>query len=212
MLKPHDYDTVEAYGDYKELPVGGHICVIKQVEATTSRNGTPMLRISLDIAARDGEFGGYYADRYRRDTRENKRWGCVVCQVLQTRDGTTAPGFKGFVTSVEESNPGFHVPWGDAFAASFKGKEVGGVFGREEYIGSDGNAHWATKCQKFRSTAAIEEGVEPPADKPLKTASAASWGAPAASSWDVPMTPPPAGQTASPATDYIPISDDDLPF
>lgn len=166
MLKPNDYDQTPCYGEYKPIELGGHICVIKSVEEMTSSTGKPMLLINLDTAPQDKQ-PGFYAEQWRNDTRENKKWGCRVFQMVSDKDGKTNKGFKTFCTSVEKSNNGFSVQWGDGFSTCFKNKLVGGVFGREEYIGTDGVPHWATKCVQFRSVEAIKNGVEIPKDKAL---------------------------------------------
>lgn len=167
MIKPNDFDAVTAYGEFTPLELGGHICKIMDVEERTSNTGKPMVVISLDTAPQDKQ-PGYYADQYRNDTRPERKWGCNVYQLIYDTDGRTNRGFKTFITSVEKSNPGFQVQWGDGFAACFKGRLIGGVFGREEYEKNDGTTAWATKCVGFRSLEAIRKGVDVPKDRPLK--------------------------------------------
>lgn len=195
MQRPNDYDNVQPYGEFTPLKLGGHICKIMQVKETKSKAGRDMLEISLDIA--EGDQKDYFANLYRTDTRENKKWGCVVYQLTRDNDGNTSRGFKTFITSVENSNPGFKAVWGDKFAACFKGKLIGGVFGREQYL-KDGEKKFATKCVQFRSVESIRAGVEVPEDKLL------------------PDTGYPSGYTPSPAGDgFMNVPDgsvDELPF
>lgn len=167
MRKPNNYDNTEIFGDYKPLPAGAYVCRIKKVEETKSQRGNDMIIISLDIA--EGEQKGYYANAYRNDDRENKKWGCTVYQVVEDNDGNTAKGFKSFVKSVVESNIGFNedVIWNDNFASYFKDKLVGGVFRREEYQNNNGDYKWNTKCYQFRTVKAVHEGIETPKDKPM---------------------------------------------
>lgn len=168
MEKPRDYDNVQEFGNFEPLELGGHICKIMKVEETTSQNGKPMLKISLDIA--EGRQKDYYANQYRSDTRSPKRWGCVVNQLINDNDGNTSRGFKTFISCVEKSNAGFNVVWGNGFSNCFKNKLVGGVFGREEYINQNsGEKKFAIKCRNFRSTGEIKQGVEIPQDKLLDT-------------------------------------------
>lgn len=199
MLKPKDFDQITAYGEFKPLELGGHVCQIMQVDETESRTKKPMLVISLDTAPQDKQ-PGYYAEQYRADDRPDKKWGCRVFQLVYDNEGKTSKGFKTFVTAVEKSNPGFQVQWGDGFAACFKGKLIGGVFGREEYEKNDGTTAWSTKCVSFRSVETIQSGVEVPKDRPLKRGAAS---APA-------YTP----ERASTVNDYAIIDDtaEDLPF
>lgn len=182
MQKPNDFETAQGFTDYKPLPPGGYICKVMSVQETLSQQtAKKMLVISLDIA--EGEYAGYFADSYRADTREQKKWGCRVFQLVYDDNGNTSKGFKTFVTSLRESNKGFEPMWGDdlkAFENSFKGKLIGGVFRKEEYEKSDkSGTSWATKCCGFRSIDTIRKGIETPADKPLATkttVSAPQWG------------------------------------
>lgn len=169
MLKPNDYDSISAYGDYEPLEIGGHILVIQAVKETKSKSGKPMLEISLDTAPDDIQ-PGYYMDRWKSDSRpsDQKRWGCIVYQLTEdSTTGGTNRGLKTFITSVEESNPGFIPQWGDNFGPCFKGKRVGGIFRREQYANQKGELKWSTKCMSFRSVQKIMDGVEPPDDKYL---------------------------------------------
>ena len=196
MVKPNNYDGTQEYGEFKPLELGGHICKIMSVEETKSGSGKDMLKIFLDIA--EGEQANYYAEQYKADSRAEKKWGCIVYQLTEDKDGNTNRGLKTFVTSVEKSNKGFTVAWGDNFTACLKGKLVGGVFGREQYQNSKGELKFATKCVSFRSVDTIRAGVEVPADKLLNGAKQA-----------VLQTP----GTISPLDGFEEIiSDDELPF
>lgn len=165
MKKPNNYDTTQAVGEFTPLKLGGHICRIMQVEEVKSKTGLDMLKISLDIA--EGEQKGYYADAYKSDTRQDKKWGCVVYYVVDENTEYGTKNLKTFITCVEKSNTGFSPVWGDNFAACFKGKLVGGVFGREQYLNNKQEIKWATKCVQLRSVEAIRAGVEVPEDKLL---------------------------------------------
>lgn len=166
MIKPADYDRVTAYGEFTPLELGGHICQIMGVEETTSSTGKDMLIISLDTAQQDKQ-PGYYMEQWKNDDRQDKKWGCRVFQLVLDKDGNTNRGLKTFITAVEKSNPGFQVQWGDGFAACFKGRLIGGVFGREQYQNSYGDLKWSTKCVQFRSVEAIQKGVDVPEDRYL---------------------------------------------
>ena len=169
MLKPNNYDNTSAYGDFEPFEPGGHIMVIKKVEEGKSKAGKDMLLIYLDAAPEDAQTG-YFAEQYRNSNKpeDKKKWGCIFYQPVADQDGNCNRGLKTFITSVEESNTGFRVQWGDNFCQCFKGRKVGGVFGREQYRGRDGKLRWSTKCQMFRSVQTIHDGVDVPADKYLK--------------------------------------------
>lgn len=168
MQKPSDYDSVQAYGEQPKLELGGHIMKIIKVEETTSKNGNEMIMIYLDTDKTDKQ-PGYFKQRYDNDTREDKKWGCIVYQLINdTQTGGTNPGLKTFHECVKKSNSSsFKLLWGDKYCDCFKGKLIGGVFGREQYINKKGKAAFATKCFFFRSVGVILEGVEVPEDKLL---------------------------------------------
>ena len=166
MKKPFGYEEARVHGEFRPLPSDGYVCVIKQVREQTSRSGKPMIVIALDIF--EGDYKGYYEQSYRADTRQEKKWGCNVYQLTETDEGKCSAGFKTFITSVEKSNPGFATVWGDGFCAAFKGKLVGGLFGREQYQKNNGDLAWSTKCIAFRSVDTIRNGeFTVPEDKPF---------------------------------------------
>ena len=166
LNKPNDYETAQAYGEFKPITAGGHIMKIMSVEVVTSSTGKEMLKISLDTASDDTQ-PAFFADKYRRDTRTEKKWGCVMYQLVYDDQGTTNRGFKTFITSVEESNPGFTVAWGASFEACLKNKRVGAIFREEEYEKTDGSVGRSTKPFAFRSVETIKDGVEIPEPKLL---------------------------------------------
>lgn len=138
MQKPSNYDETQAQGEFVPVELGGHILVIKQVEEMKSRTGKNMLKISFDFA--DGDVQpGYFAKMFRDDIRPDKKWpfGGTTYMLTEDNDGNCSRQLKTFTTSVEKSNPGFEINWGDKFAECFKNKLVGGVFGivEDEYDG-----------------------------------------------------------------------------
>ena len=161
LYKPNDYEAVQSYGEFKDITPGGHIMRIMGVEVVTSKTGKEMLKISLDTASDDTQ-PAFFADKYRRDTRTEKKWGCVMYQLVYDDQGATNRGFKTFITSVEESNPGFTVAWGASFEACLKNKRVGAIFREEEYEKTDGSVGRSTKPFAFRSVETIKDGVEIP--------------------------------------------------
>lgn len=186
MKKPNNYDTTQAQGDYEPLKLGGHVCKIAKLEETKSKAGKDMLKIALDIA--EGEQKDYYKQQFEKDTRNDKKWGCVAYILVEDKDGNTNRAFKTFTESVEKSNGGFAIKWGEDFAKQFKGKFVGGVFGREEYLNSNNESKFSTKCRYFTTIDRVKKGIDAPKDKLL------------------------VGSTSSPATENTDDDDDDMPF
>ena len=146
MEKPKDFDTARATGEFKPLPAGGYVCEIIGVDETMSKTGKKMIKIALDIA--EGDEKGRFMESYKSDTREFKKWpaGAVVYQLTEDPEGNTHGRFKQFTTCVTDSNKGFEISWGKEFGACFKGKQVGVIFGREQYESpKDGSLRWSTK-------------------------------------------------------------------
>lgn len=170
MKRPNNWENTQAYGDFEPLELGGHICVIKKVIETKSSTNKDMLMIYLDIA--EGEQKGYYQNQFKKDPREDKKWGCIVYQLVEDDEGNTNRGLKTFINAVEKSNTGFNQNeiWNDNFEEYFKDKLIGGIFGREQYKNKTGELKWSTKCMSFRDTETIRKGVPIPEDKYLKAA------------------------------------------
>lgn len=132
MQMPNNYKETQAAGEFTPIALGGHYLVIKQVEELSDRNGNPMIKVSYDTADNDSQ-PHYFANQFRNDIRPDKKWPSngVTWINVNDQDGKCSRTFKGFTTSVEKSNPGFSIVWGDQFAASLKNKLIGGIF-REE--------------------------------------------------------------------------------
>ena len=110
MHKPDNFDTVAASLAFEPLTLGGHACIIKGVEETKSKAGRDMLKVAIDMAEEDPQ-AGYYAEKFANDDRPNKKWPCVSYVVTEDSEGGCSRQLAGFVTSIEESNPGFKFPW-----------------------------------------------------------------------------------------------------
>lgn len=168
MNKPRGYDeTTAASGGYVPLPAGGYVCRIIGVKESMTRTNKPQVELALEIV--EGPEEGRFQREFDEDVRENKRWGAVLRQVVEDAGGQCNQFFKGLITAIEESNPGWKPVWGDGFCASCKARLVGVVFRREEYPKQGGGTGWKTKPWRARSVEAIRQGVEPPADKPLES-------------------------------------------
>lgn len=172
MKQPKNYKETQGYGEFEPLKLGGHICKIMNVKEQKSSTGKDMIVISLDIA--EGEQKGYYTEQYKKDQRpiDQKKWGCIVYQLVEDNDGNTNRGFKTFINAVTKSNKGFdeNAIWDEKFCEYFKDKLIGGVFGREQYRNGNQELKWSTKCIAFRDIETIKKGVPVPEDKYLPDA------------------------------------------
>lgn len=156
MRMPAGFDKCAASLRFEPLELGGHVCKIIKAEEATSKKGDPMLRIDLDIA--EGPQADYYKKKFDNDDREKKRWGCTTYVVLEI-NGECTRNCASFVTSVEESSPGFLFPWENA--DKLKGRKVGAVFGEEEYLGNDGKVRKSTKPFWWRSIQTVKDAPVP---------------------------------------------------
>lgn len=138
MQKPNNYDNTQASGDFTPISTGGHHLIIKKVEEGKTKSGKDMIIVAFDTAQGDSQ-PNYFSEQFASDIRPEKKWPRTGRQYIVTEDneGNCSRSFKSFITCVEKSNNGFQTTWGDAFAAQFKGKRIGGVFGivENEYQG-----------------------------------------------------------------------------
>lgn len=157
--KPAGYDEVQAGGDFTPIELGGHKLVIKKLEEVTASNGNKYLKVSFDTAP-DDKQPNYYAEQYKNDTRDTKKWGGVATLFPTDQQGKTSKTFKQFCTSIERSNNS-KIQWGAGFEASIVGKEIGGIFGEEEYLNQSGEVKTARKLFWWRSTEGIADAKVP---------------------------------------------------
>lgn len=148
MEKIKDFEKVEAKGmdDFKGLPIGAYECVIK--DAIINHNeitGKNTLKISVDIAS--GEYKDFFKKSYENDTRIDKKWNNNAVRYL-AYEGENVSYFKGFLTIVENSNPGYKWDWEES---TLKDKKLVGVFQYEEYEKQDGTKGIKVRLSKFRS-------------------------------------------------------------
>ena len=156
--KPAGYDEVQASGDFTPIELGGHKLVIKKIE-DVSNGVVSYLKVMYDTAQDDIQ-PNYYAEQYKNDTRDTKKWGGVINIFPTDRDGRTRKKFKQFCTSIERSNNS-QIEWGAKFEQSIVGKVVGGVFGEEEYLDTANNVKTARKLFWFRSVDGIQDAKVP---------------------------------------------------
>ena len=143
-----DFDKVEAKGmdDFKGLPIGAYECVIKDARLNhNEETGKNTLKISIDIAS--GEYKDYFLKAYETDTRIDRKWNNNAIRYL-AYEGDNVAFFKGFITTVENSNVGYKWNWEES---TLKGKKVCGVFQYEEYEKQDGTRGIKVRLSKFRS-------------------------------------------------------------
>lgn len=135
MQKPSGYDEAQASGEFTPVELGGHYAVIKQVAERQSSTGKDMIVVLFDFCVPDKQ-PGYFDAAFKGDTREDKKWPFNGSKYIMVKDyndpSRTSRAFKTFCTCYEKSN-NCSINWGGSgWAAQFKNKKIGVVFGAEE--------------------------------------------------------------------------------
>ena len=192
-----DYETTQTITGSRQLPVGAYVCTILKAEEkvySSSKGEWHKLEVSFDIS--EGEHKDFYANDYRSQSGEDKKWKGVLRMNIPSDDGSEADtwakrSFKTNILAIEESNNGYHWDWNEA---QLKGKTVGIVFRSEEWE-YNGKRGWRTAPFKMVPAADVKSGnIKIPDPKPLngKAASQAS--------------------TAADLSDFVEVASADLPF
>lgn len=169
--KPQGYDEAPAYtGEFVQLPAGLYVCEIIGVREEEN-GGHSRLAMQFDIA--EGEHKGFYQKQFKmaKQADQNAKYKGIH---RQNMDGQGVPFFKGLMTSIEKSNPGFSFPWGQqGNEKTLAGKKFGAVMGREEFLTSEGDKRMATKIFQIRSVEGLKD-AKVPEDKLLGESAAPS--------------------------------------
>ena len=154
MRPLNDWAQAEVYtGEFLQIPPGGYVCRILDAKVENGGFGEQLI-LKFDVI--EGEYKGFFASR-----------PAEMRTFIMTKDNATNPFFKGVITAIEESNPGY------AFTATWDertlvGKVVGVLFREEEYLNKYNNLRTATRAFACRSVKAIHDGVPVPQKRELK--------------------------------------------
>lgn len=165
MKKPQGYDEAIAItGEFVPLPPGGYVCVIKKAMQETTKTGKEVLVLLVDIA--EGEYKGYFQKSFDSNTKQDKKWPNGA-RVRQFTEGNSTQYFKGLITCIEKSNPGYvgFDANGILDENKLSGKKIGCIFGRRQYPKRDGTLAFETEVFYTRSTSSIVPGLKPPEDR-----------------------------------------------
>nr|DAT39426.1 MAG TPA: Protein of unknown function (DUF669) [Caudoviricetes sp.] len=167
LNKPQGYDESYAFtGESFSLPAGKYVCkIVKAQLMETQRAHRTQLVLLFDVA--DGEYKDYYRKQFNaaKGKDQNATWKGVHKQII---DGSSLPFFKGLMTAIEKSNPGYEFPWGrENNEKTLVDKKLGMVMGREQFKASDGSLKWATKVVQVRSLDGLAD-AKIPEDKPYE--------------------------------------------
>lgn len=158
MKAIHGWDKVQATADgFQTVPAGGYTCMIMKAEEKPNRNGGGShLEIWFDIML--GEYKGFYAEDYARQTGENKFWRGIVYQNIPDENSPKYDQqcgfFKRFTNAVEASNEGYHWDWNEAL---LKGKRIGVIFGEVERVSRAGTRYMTTRPDSITDTQSIDD-------------------------------------------------------
>lgn len=162
-----DFAKVKGYTEGTQLPKGGYVLKVMGVETCTNSAGD-YLKIACDIA--EGEHMDHFANDYRAQQSENKKWRCNYLLSLpkddgSERDGWTKRTFKTFTDALEDSNEGYHFDWDET---KFKGKLIGGLFNEREFLKNDGSVGRYINLARITTAENIRQGkYKLPDDKVL---------------------------------------------
>lgn len=175
IKRPSNWESVQTFTERRKLPLGAYVCRIKQANVQQNTWGD-QLCILFDIV--DGEYAGFYDADFKGNTREDKKWKGVLRYFVPLDNGTekdeyTKSSFKGLVTSIEKSNPGYTWNWDER---TLKGKLLGIIFRNEQWEYNE-KSGWAVRPWRACSVDTVADGSYTlPRDKFLKTAEASSYG------------------------------------
>lgn len=134
---------------FKRLAPGGYVCAIKNVADVPEKE---YLRIEFDVVK--GDDAGYFTKQFKDDSREEKKWPNAGTLYRSYKDSALGM-FKGFITSVSESNKNFK--W-DFDEQVLKNKYFGVIMGEEEYSNNSGQLRVRNHVVGVRSVPTIEAG------------------------------------------------------
>lgn len=166
-MKPYNGYKAEAPKRREALPAGGYVARIMDAEEHSYDWGQVLL-ISFDVT--EGEHKDFFANDYRAQPQEDKKWRGTFRLRIPKDDGSTQDGwskrsFNNAMWAVEASNDGYHWDWNEA---GLKGKAVGALF-RDKQWEMNGRSGWTTECCAFDSVENIRSGkFKTPNPKPLQ--------------------------------------------
>lgn len=140
-MREINWNAVEEAKEFKKPTAGGYICGITSVKDVAEKE---YLKIEYDFA--DGEFKNYWRELYN----SKGFWGGSFIKSYKEK---ALPFFKGFLTAVQESNPGYVF---NNDENTLKRKLIGIVLGEEEYLAKDGTIKTRLYVDSVHSINAIK--------------------------------------------------------
>lgn len=156
IQKPKGYENAKPIVSQERLPAGGYVLKIMGTEVQEYSWGN-VLVLSFDVA--EGEHKDYYAENYRNQIMEDKKWKGTFRMNIPLGDGSdkdnyTMSRFKTNMDAIEDSNPGYHWDWDET---TLKGKLTGALFNNKEYD-MNGKTGFYTNCHSLLPAEQIRKG------------------------------------------------------
>ena len=174
MQRYKGFEPKASVGGSDPLPAGGYIVKILGAKEEPWKNGGgSSLVVSFDVS--EGEYSGFFADQYKANTNENKKWKGNLRVTIPDENSeyfdSQKQTFNSTIGAIEESNAGYHLDWGPVERGDWsqlKGKQVGVLYRNKEYD-VEGRTGWTTEAAYFTTVDYIHSGnIKIPKDKPLK--------------------------------------------
>ena len=171
MINVPKYNKENRKKTFEQLPKGAYVCKIMNVEASKSKKGQDMIKISFDIA--EGDYKDFYTKQYQSSTSEDKHWSYdAVMYLVIPYDGCepfVQQNWDTFWADIEDSNNGYVF---DGDEKKVVGKTFGGVFRIEQNEGNNGNIYDHTRLAGTRISQDIRDGkvTKLPKDKIVEAA------------------------------------------
>lgn len=154
-MSKNDWSNVKESGSGSYLlPAGGYICAIKNVEDIPSNN---YVRVEYDIVK--GDRAKFFTKKYDEDVKSRGKDAFWSGYFVRGYDEDNWGRWKGFITSIEESNPG-KFTWNPEIPdiSKMNNKYIGLVIGQREKQGSNGKVYLQNYVVTTKSIQSIERG------------------------------------------------------
>ncbi len=167
------YKAEKPVGAKENMPIGAYIAKILEAKEVEYSWGN-VLVISFDVT--EGEHKDFFANDYKAQTNEDKKWRGTYRLNIPKDDGTEQDGwtkntFNSAMYAIEASNKGYAWAWDEK---TLKGKSVGVLFRNFEWE-INGKTGWSTECGMLLAVEDVRNGkFKPMKDKALKNKSGAA--------------------------------------
>lgn len=157
MISTKSFSRDNVIKDSKKLPKGAYICRIISAKVDQNEYGQRLI-IAFDID--EGEYAGFYQEKYDANNNEDKKWTGVIRLVLPKEDGSEDDAwrvrqFNTAMVALEDSNPGY--TW-DGDERLFKHKKIGVVFNTKQFMSNNGQVIEFTQPKRLTSIQSVKEG------------------------------------------------------